>query len=44
MVICINKIHALTYNSDEDKNFQAVPEASFGTKFSLIFLIMKKGN
>ena len=44
MAICINKIDALKYDSDEDKNFQAVPEASFGTKLGLIFLIMKKGN
>ena len=44
MVICINKIHVLTYDSDEDKNFQAVLEASLGTKSGLIFLIMKEGS
>lgn len=42
MVICINKLHVLTYDSDEEKNIQAVPEASFGSKSGLIFLIMKK--
>lgn len=44
MVICINKLHVLTYDSDEEKNIQAVPEASFGSKSGLIFLIMKKGS
>lgn len=40
----MNKIHnALTYDSDEDKNFQAFPEASFGTTSGLISLIMEKG-
>lgn len=44
MVISINKVHdALTFDSDEDKNFQAFPEASSsGTELGLIFLIIEK--
>lgn len=44
MVISINKVHnALTFDSDEDKNFQAFPEASSsGAELGLIFLIIEK--
>lgn len=32
----------LTFDSDEDKNFQAFAEASSGTESGLIFLIIEK--